>query len=414
MKIRTIKNIKTFKDKKVLVRTDFNVPLKNGKIIDGTRIDMVLPTIKYLVQKGAVVVLISHLGRPKKQVSLFQRPSRNFFSFQNRYSLRPIAKYLEKALKLKVVFVSDPVNINLKEKIKSTKNKKIFLLENIRFYKEEEKNSKRLAKKLSQWGDIYINEAFSVSHRRHSSVLAITEYLPSFAGFLLEKEIKNLSKLLKKPRKPYMVLLGGAKLSTKIKLIEFLSRKADKILLGGAMANVFLKAQGQEIGRSLIEKSMIKKAEKILEFYGKKNKKIFLPQDVVTAKSFSSKARPKVKKINHLEKNDIILDIGPETILQYANFLKKAKTILWNGPMGKYELKPFQNGSLILGRLIALRSSLYAYGVCGGGETIDVLNKTQMTEFMDWVSSGGGAMLTFLSGEKLPGLEAIIKNNLNI
>ncbi|MBT4277513.1 phosphoglycerate kinase [Candidatus Falkowbacteria bacterium] len=377
------------KHKRVLVRVDFNVPLQNKKILDDTRIKMALLTIKHLIKQESIVVLMSHLGG---------RGS----------SLRPVASRLEKLLGQKVNFITDCIGGKVKKVINTAKAGDVVLLENLRFYEEEKKNSKMFAKNLARLGDIYVNEAFSVSHREHASISAITGFLPSFSGFLLKEEIKKLSQLRRKPKKPYVVLLGGAKLSTKIKLIKGLTGSASKILIGGAMANVFLEAKGYEIGKSLMEKKMLTEAKKLVK-NKEINKKILLPIDVVVAKSVNNNSKAKVRLISEVEKNDIILDIGPKTILKYAEILKKAKTILWNGPMGKFELKHFESGSLILARVIAIQSSSKAFGVCGGGETIEVLNKTKMKEFVDWVSTGGGAMLSFLSKEKMPALNKLKK-----
>ncbi|MCD4705571.1 phosphoglycerate kinase [bacterium] len=422
MKLKSIKDIKDLKSKRVIVRVGFNVPLSKNKIIDDRKIKSVLPTINYLIQKNAKVILVSHLGRPNKNQKSppeADQPLAEKIKNQNnglhfkinkdeKFSLRPVANRLEKLLNKKVKFITDCVGEKVEKEINKMKDKEIVLLENLRFYKEEEKNNKNFAKSLTQLGDIYINDAFSVSHRNHASISAVTKFLPSYAGFLLEKEIFNLLKQLKSPQKPYVLLLGGAKLSTKIKLIENLGKKADKILVGGSMANVFLKAKGYKIGKSLIEKDMVAQSKKML----KKNnlsKKFLFPTDVIIGKSIKKETKAELKKIEDIQNNDIILDIGVETIYAYSQILKKAKTILWNGPMGKFEFKQFGYGSLMLARVIASASSDKVFSVCGGGETAEILDLIKMEKYVGWISTGGGAMLAFLANEKMPGIEPLIK-----
>lgn len=412
MKLRSIKDIKDLKSKRVIVRVGFNVPLNKNKIIDDRKIKSVLATINYLIQKNAKVILISHLGRPAEVKSQKLKVKSNNIKFRiNKVaslSLRPVVDRLEKLLNKKVKFIPDCVGKKVEKEINKMKDGEIVLLENLRFYKEEEKNNKNFGKSLALLGDIYINEAFSVSHRNHASVSAITKFLPSYAGFLLEKEILNLSKQLKNSQKPYVILLGGVKLSTKIKLIENLGKKADKILIGGAMANVFLKAKGYKIGKSLIEKDMVAQAKKMSK---KKSlsKKFLFPTDVIIGKSIKKEAKAELKKIEDIQDDDIILDIGVETIYAYSQILKKARTILWNGPMGKFEFKQFSHGSLMLARVAASVSSDKVFSICGGGETAEILDLVKMEKYIGWISTGGGAMLEFLAGEKMPGIESLKK-----
>ncbi len=417
MKLRTIKNIKNLSGKRVLLRVDFNVGIKNRKVADGAKIKAALPTINYLLKKNAKVILISHLGRPteskvKSQKSIKSKvyKVKSQKSVVGKFSLRPIVKNLEKLLGLKVKFINDCIGGKVKNEINKMNNGEVVLLENLRFYKEEMKNSKRFAKNLASFADYYINDAFAVSHRAHSSLVAITDYLPSYSGFLIEKEMKNLSVLFN-PNKPYIVLLGGAKLKTKISLIKVLCKKADKILIGGAIANQFLKIQGYEIGKSLIEKNITSMSlrggdsrRSNLMTIAPDNK-IILPKDVIVAKKISGKAE--AKKISDVSKNDIILDIGPETTREYAKILKSAKTILWNGPMGIFELKKFSSGSLAMAMAVAAYSR-NAFTVCGGGETIAVLNQVKIKNRIDLISTGGGAMLTYLTGEELPGIKPLL------
>jgi phosphoglycerate kinase len=395
VKLRSLKQIRNLSGKRILVRVDFNVPLSRKRVVDDSRLQAVLPTINYLLEKKARIILISHLGRPQGK--------------DKRYSLAPLARYLTKLVNREVKFLDWSFE-KIKSRLNNNNLSQIVLLENLRFFPEEEKNGLGFAKKLAELAEIYVNDAFSVSHRIHASVVGITKYLPSYAGFLLEKEVKVLSSLLEKPKKPFVVLLGGAKISDKIGVIKNLVKKADKILLGGALINNFYQAMGYKVGSSLVEKEGVKLANQLL-----KNKKILLPQDVVVGTKDGKKVKVvKIEKEGQrrffiCSKEEAILDIGPKTILEYANYLKKAKTLVWNGPMGLYEVKTFSHGTLALARLFASRSQGLAFGVAGGGETIDALNRTGMREYVDWVSTGGGAMLEFLAGKLLPGIKPLIR-----
>lgn len=377
------------------MRVDFNVPLakdKKGKIAveDNAKIKAVLPTIKDLRSKGARLVLMSHLGRPGGKVKKDLR-------------MEPLAAELKKLLpkaKKDIGYLPSWNFESIKEVVSLMKDGEVLLLENLRFKKEEEQNSAKFARELAGLGRVYINDAFASSHRKHASIVAITKYLPAYAGLLLQKEIEALERVVKKPTKPLVVLMGGFKMSTKIGVIKNLSQKADYILLGGALANVFFKAQKLEIGKSLYEEKEVKNAKRLL-----KNKKIVLPVDVVV--SSSKKGKPAVKKPEEVAKNEMILDIGPETINKYAMIIHRANTIVWNGPLGYYEAKPFSHASVALGRLAASRSSGRAFGVAGGGETLEVVKLTLMGKFFDHLSTAGGAMLMYLEGRSLPGLEAL-------
>jgi 3-phosphoglycerate kinase len=282
------------------------------------------------------------------------------------------------------------------------KERDIVLLENIRYNKEEEKNDDKFAKELASLGDIYVNNAFAVSHRKHASLVAIRKYLPAYCGILLQKEIENLYKILK-PQSPFLAVVGGAKMATKVALINNLAKKTKdtKILLGGAVANVFLLARGYEVGKSLVNKEYLKVAKK----FSPKN--IIMPLDAVV-KNFKSK-KISVKNIRDIGKGDIILDIGPETIKLYSNIIRKAKTIIWNGPLGYFEDKRFKNGTMAIAILIAARSTHKAFTVIGGGETVEAVEATEMKDHINWISTGGGAMLSFLGNKKMPGLKGIVK-----
>jgi phosphoglycerate kinase len=362
MKIKSIKSVKSFKNKTVLVRADFDVPLKGNKIVDDIRLKTLIPTVEYLlVKKAKQVVLVGHLGRPKGKVD-------------KKLSLAPIVKYLRKEFK-DLDFINSP-----DEKSDS----QIVVLENIRFFKQEEKNDKKFAKQLSKLADIYVNECFSNSHRNHVSVDAIQNFLPSYVGLHLEKEISNLSLVKDKPKKPLVLVVGGAKIETKLPVINSFLDKAEYILVGGAVANNFLLARGENVGKSLIDTKYLSEAKKILKKF--KNK-VILPVDYVIEK-------------------DKILDIGPRTIMLFNGIIKSAKTIIWNGPMGNFEKKKFANGTFKI--IEGILNNTKADIVVGGGETGEVLKGQKVSKNV-FVSVAGGAMLEFLAGKKLPGLKKIIK-----
>jgi phosphoglycerate kinase len=390
MKINSISNVKNLMGERVLLRVDFNVPIKDKKIKDDYKIAAGLETIQLLLKQNAKVIIMTHLGDPggKVDVSL---------------STAPLATRLQKILGVKVKFISETIGKKTDVAISKMNPGEILFLENLRFNKGELADDKIFAKQLSVLADIYINDAFAVSHRAQASVSAIKNYLPTYAGLLLEKELKAINRVVK-PKKPFVVVMGGAKINTKAPLIAKLYASANQILLGGGLANNFFKFKNLEIGRSLYDTDSLPVIKKLLK--GKaKDKKIILPIDVIVkntaGKIFS-------KKINDVKKNEAILDIGPETIALYASYIKKAQTIIWNGPMGKFEDEHFKNGTLSVARLIAARSTGKAYGLVGGGETVEALKISGMMEYVDWVSTAGGAMLSCLSGEKMPGLKKIV------
>jgi len=354
------------RNKRVLVRVDFDVPLKNGRIVDDSRIRAALPTINFLRKKKAKIILMSHLGRPGGK-------------FSKNLTLKPVAKKLSTLLRKKVLFADG----------RELKPGDILLLENLRFHKGEESNNKLFAKRLAAMADIYVNDAFATAHRSHASIEAITKFLPSYAGFLLQKEIKVLTTLLKKPKRPFIAIIGGVKISTKIATIENLLKKVDAILIGSAMACDFLKATGHSIGKSKVNAKDVKLAKTLLK---KAKEKIILPTDLVT----NSKVVPALK----IPKNEIVFDIGPETQAIYSEIIKKAKTIFWNGPMGLFEITKFSKGTQSIARAV---SESKATSIIGGGDTIEAAKKLKFTH----ISTGGGASLTLLSGKKLPAVKAL-------
>ena len=389
MKLRTLRDASIKRGMRVLVRADFNEPVSNGKVSDDFRIKTTLPTIKYLLKKGAKVILISHLGRPNGKAD-------------STLSLAPVASRLSRLLKRRVILIR---NIWKSDFLwKSDFNSQVLLLENIRFWPEEERGDLQFARKLSALGDFYVNDAFGASHRAHASISGIPKYLPHAAGFLLEKEVKALEKLLRSQHRPFFVIFGGAKASTKIDLIRKYLKEADGILAGGAIGNTILAARGFPIGKSLadgIGKHNLKKYIDISSL------KLFSPLDAVVTDKISIKSRPKVVHMGLIRKGEYIADIGPETGKFFAKVLRPAKTILWNGPMGVIEIEKFSHGTL---NLVKAMKKIKAYKVTGGGDTIAFLKKHRLMDVFNHVSTGGGAMMEFLAGKKLPGLEALRKH----
>ncbi len=376
-------------NKKVLVRVDYNVPVKDGAVTDDTRIRESLPTIKKLLDQKASVILCSHLGRPKGVVNL-------------KYSLEPVAKKLEQLLGMKVIFAKDCVGPEARNTVSNLGPNQVALLENLRFHPEEEKNSEPFAKELASLADFFVQEAFGAVHRSHASTVGVAKFLPNAAGFLIQKEIKVLSKLLQAPERPFLTILGGAKVSDKIEVIQNLIPKADAVIVGGGMAYTFLKAKGFKIGKSLLEEEKIELAKTLL-----KNAKLHVPADHVIADRFEAGAKTQTTPDENIPDGWIGVDIGPKTVIQIGEVLSKARTIFWNGPVGVFEIPEFSNGTLECAKLVAEATKNGAFSVVGGGDSIAAINKSGMAKSISHISTGGGASLEFLEGKSLPGVEAL-------
>ena len=391
--MRDIKDQINLNQKKVLLRLDLNVPLENGKITDTTRIDKILPTINYLLKNDAKIIILSHVGRPKGKVV-------------NELSLKPICESLESKLKTSIKFITK----NIKE-IKSNdlfidQDEKIVILENLRFYEEEEKNDKEFAKHLANLADIYVNDAFSCSHRAHASIFEITKFISSYAGLQLKLEIEALTKITSEIKKPITCIIGGSKVSSKINIIKNLIPKFDNIIIVGGMANNILKYKGHEIGKSLQEDNCNQIIEEIFFLSKKENCKIFYPEDIVAGKSLNGS--PEAKELENVSKDDLILDIGPKTIKTIHNIIDKSNTILWNGPAGYFENPSFAKGSIeISKKIVEKNKNNTIYSVAGGGDTVALLNIVDAINSFNFVSTAGGAFLEYLEGKELPGIKAL-------
>jgi phosphoglycerate kinase len=384
---KTIKDIE-FKGKRVLVRVDFNVPLKDGKVSDDTRIRAALPTIDYLVNGGAAVILCSHLGRPKDGPD-------------PKYTLQPVAEVLGKLMGREVAFAKDCIGPSAEQAVKALKFGEVLLLENTRFHPEEEKNGTEMSRQLASLADLFVNDAFGTAHRAHASTEGVTKYLPGVAGFLLEKEIKYLGQAVADPKHPFIAILGGAKVSDKIGVIRNLLKKADVILIGGGMANTFLKAKGFEMADSLVESDALETAEELIKISGEK---LLLPVDLVIGDKFEAEAQMKTIPAGNLPISWRALDIGPKTVAAFSEVIKKAGTVVWNGPMGVFEFPKFSVGTFEIARAIAASS---AVSIVGGGESVAAVQQSGVADKITHISTGGGASLEMLEGLALPGVAAL-------
>lgn len=374
--------------KKVIVRVDFNVPIKDGKISDDTRITAALPTINYLLDHGASVILMSHLGRPKTKEDL-------------QFSLKPVAEHLATLINAPVKFASDCRGEIAQAASAELKPGEILVLENTRFYPEESKNDVEMSKDLASLADLYVNDAFGSAHRAHSSTAGIADYLPAAAGFLMEKEIKYLGNAIAEPVRPFVAILGGAKISDKIGVIENLLKTADNILIGGGMANTFLKAQGYEMADSLVEAEVLDTAKDLLS---RANDKIILPVDMVLGNAFDAEAEMKTIPVADVPAGWRVLDVGPLTVQLFGDVIMDAGTVVWNGPMGVFEFPRFAQGTFGVARAVA---NSQAVSIIGGGDSVSAINQSGLSEKITHISTGGGASLEMLEGLELPGLAVL-------
>ena len=389
----TLRDIEV-KGKRILVRVDFNVPLdeKTGAITDDNRIRATLPTVKYLIKQGARIILISHLGRPKGKIV-------------DKLRLSIVAQCLSQILGQQVGVTRDCIGSEVEKAIENLRGGDVLLLENLRFHSEEETGSPLFAQALARLADIFVNDAFGTSHRDHASIAGIAHYLPSVAGLLLEKEIKTLGNILEEPAHPFAALVGGAKVSDKIDMLENIIGKLDFLLVGGGMATTFLKAKSYEIGQSLIESDRLDTANNLMEKADRNGVRLILPVDVVVADEINAEAKGGVVPIENISPQQRIADIGPQTVKNFNEELQKCKTVFWNGPMGVYEIPQFAEGTRTMAKLLA---SLDAATIIGGGSTAEIVIDLGLADKMTFVSTGGGASLSFLGGQTLPGVEALL------
>ena len=388
MNKKTVRDVDV-KGKRVLVRVDYNVPIKDGKVGDDTRIRAAMPTVEYLLKNGAAVILCSHLGRPKGGP-------------EPKYSLRPVAEHLAGLLGKPVAFAEDCVGPVAEKAAKALKPGGVLLLENTRFHPEEEKNNPDMARQLAALAELYVNDAFGSAHRAHASTEGVAHYLPAVSGFLMEKELEYLGRALANPERPFLAIMGGAKISDKIAVIQNLLSKVDSLLIGGGMANTFFKAQGLKVGDSLVEAEALDTAAGLLKSAGDK---LVLPVDCVIADRFDAEAQSKVVPVDQVPDGWRILDIGPATVAHFSNRLAPAKTVVWNGPMGVFEFPRFAEGTFAVARVLAGLKG--ATTIIGGGDSAAAVEQSGLANKMSHISTGGGASLEFLEGRVLPGVAAL-------
>ena len=395
--LKTINDIENIKGKKVVVRADLNVPTEGTTITDNSRIERFAPTAKLLSDKGAKVIIITHFGRPKGKKS-------------PEFSVKFMIESLSKAIGKPVKFIDDTIGEKVENAISSMNDGDIILLENVRFYAEEEANDSEFSKKLASLGDVYVNDAFSTAHRAHASTEGITKFLPSYAGLLMEEEINALTKALENPAHPAIAIVGGSKVSTKLAVLENITKKVDALVIGGAMANTFLLAQGHNIGASMAEPDMTDTALKIIDEAKKNGCEIILPIDVCVAKEFKANAENKFVGIDDVDGDWKIFDVGPETSKMLDEKFKTARTVLWNGPLGVFELVPFDRGTNELAKTVAkLTKDGQLISVAGGGDTVSALNNAGVESDFSYISTAGGAFLEWLEGKELPAIPPLKK-----
>ena len=392
MNKKTIKDI-DLKGKKVLVRCDFNVPMDEERnITDNTRIVAALPTIKYLIENQCSIILCSHLGRPKGE-------------FKEEFSLKPVAKELSKLLNTEVIMANDVIGEDAKEKAANLQKGQIMLLENVRFHREETDNDPEFAKKLAEMAEIYVNDAFGAAHRAHSSTAGVAAYLPAVSGFLIEKELKFLGNAVANPERPFVAILGGAKVSDKIGVIDSLLEKVDTLIIGGGMAYTFFKAQGYEVGNSICELDKLDLATNLMKKAEEKGVKLMLPVDTKVGKEFKPDTESKTVAYTEIPAEWEGFDIGEETIKMFSEEIRKAKTVVWNGPLGLFEFDQFAIGTNTIAKVL---SEIDATTIIGGGDSAAAVKKAGLEDKMTHISTGGGASLEFLEGKKLPGIECLL------
>ena len=391
--MNNIKDHENLNQKKILLRLDLNVPLKDGIVTDETRINKIVPVIDFLIKKKSKIIIISHVGRPKGEIN-------------KKLSLKPICENLEKKINHKIKLLSENIFKLKKEDLFKNADDQIVLLENVRFYKEEEKNDTFFAKHLAKLGDLYVNDAFSCSHRSHASVSKITQFLPSFAGLQLESEINALKKVTTEIKKPITCIIGGSKITTKIGIIKNLIPKFDNIIIVGGMANNIIDYQGNNVGKSIKEENYEIIVKEIFETSNNHSCKIIFPEDVLVGKNLNDTS--KTKELNDIKNDDLILDIGPKTIKKIKEIIEISNTVLWNGPAGYFENPNFANGSYEIAKAISIRNKKKSiYSVVGGGDTIAVINQINVLKDFNFVSTAGGAFLEYLEGKELPGIKAL-------
>jgi len=394
MDAKTVRDVDV-RGRRVFVRADLNVPLEDGRITDDTRIRASLPTLVHLLERGATVILASHLGRPKGKVN-------------DALRLKPIADRLSQLLGRPVRMTGDALGPGVQVAVDKLRTGDLLLLENLRFHADEEANAPEFAAALARLADLYVNDAFGAAHRAHASTEGITHHLPAVAGLLMEREVDALSRLLTKPPRPFHAVIGGAKVSGKLEVLETLLARCQAVLVGGGMANTFLAARGLELGKSLVETDQLGNAERIVAQARRKRVRLMLPTDAVVAPQIHHRARTQVVAVDAVAKDQMIVDIGPQTRAAYADHLGKARTIFWNGPMGVFETPQFAEGTNQMARVIAKRTAAGAISIVGGGDSVAAVEQLGLADQMTHVSTGGGASLEYIEGKTLPGVDALL------